>query len=63
MRLYFPELVRAIDTNVEVKRAQTLQFAPADSAPKTADPASEKWCGSGSRSPRRFPMTPKPSQP
>src|ERR1700676_791692 len=42
MRLYFPELVRAIDTNVEVKRAQTLQFAPADSAPKTADPASEQ---------------------
>src|ERR1700724_4314348 len=36
MRLYFPELVRAIDANVEVKRAQTLQFAPADSAPKTA---------------------------
>ena len=42
MKLYFPELVRAIDTNGEAKRVQTLQFTPADSAPKTADPASEQ---------------------
>jgi hypothetical protein len=42
MRLFFPELVRAIDTNVEAKRVQTLQFAPADSAPKTPDTSSEQ---------------------
>jgi tetratricopeptide (TPR) repeat protein len=42
MRLYFPELVRAIDTNVETKRVQALQFAAANGAPKTADTSSEQ---------------------
>jgi tetratricopeptide (TPR) repeat protein len=42
MRLYFPELVRAIDANAEVKRVQALKFAPADSAPKTADATNEE---------------------
>jgi hypothetical protein len=42
MRLYFPELVRAIDTNLEVKRVQTLQFAAANGALKAADTSSEQ---------------------
>jgi tetratricopeptide (TPR) repeat protein len=42
MRLYFPELVRAIDTNAEAKRVQALQFAAAEGAPKAADTSSEQ---------------------
>jgi tetratricopeptide (TPR) repeat protein len=38
MRLYFPEMIRKIDANAELKRVQTLQFATAESAPKTAEP-------------------------
>jgi tetratricopeptide (TPR) repeat protein len=37
MKLYFPEMVRAIDANAELKRVQALKFAPAESSPKTAD--------------------------
>jgi len=39
MRLYFPEMVRKIDTNAELKRVQVLKFAPAEMAPKTAEAA------------------------
>jgi hypothetical protein len=41
MKLYFPELVRAIDTNAEIKRVQTLKFTSAGSAPKADDTATE----------------------
>jgi tetratricopeptide (TPR) repeat protein len=37
MKLYFPEMVRKIDSNAELKRVQTLKFAAGDTAPKTAD--------------------------
>jgi hypothetical protein len=37
MKLYFPELVRAIDANAEVKRAEALKFAPADNAAQNGD--------------------------
>jgi hypothetical protein len=37
MKLYFPEMVRAIDANAEVKRVQALKFAPAESVPQTTD--------------------------
>jgi hypothetical protein len=42
MKLYFPEMVRAIDTNTEVKRVQALKFAPVETARKTADATSEE---------------------
>jgi tetratricopeptide (TPR) repeat protein len=34
IKLYFPELVRQIDAAAETKRAQTVKFAPAETAPK-----------------------------
>ena len=42
MKLYFPEMVRSIDANAEVKRAQAVKFASADSAPKQGDTAEEQ---------------------
>jgi tetratricopeptide (TPR) repeat protein len=38
MRLYFPEMVRKIDATAELKRVQALQFAAADTGPKTTEP-------------------------
>jgi tetratricopeptide (TPR) repeat protein len=37
MRLYFPEMIRSIDANAEVKRAQALKFAALETAPETAN--------------------------
>jgi tetratricopeptide (TPR) repeat protein len=37
MKLYFPEMVRKIDTNAEVKRVQMVKFAPVETAAKSAD--------------------------
>jgi hypothetical protein len=42
MKLYFPDLVRSIDASAEVKRAQALTFASADSAPKQGDTSAEQ---------------------
>ena len=42
MKLYFPELVRAIDANAEAKRVETLKFAAAGGAPKLADTTTEE---------------------
>ena len=42
MKLYFPEMVRAIDAGAEVKRAQAVKFASLDSAPKQGDTAAEQ---------------------
>jgi tetratricopeptide (TPR) repeat protein len=39
MRLYFPEMVRAIDAAAEAKRLQAVNFAPAAAAPKTDETA------------------------
>jgi tetratricopeptide (TPR) repeat protein len=41
LRLFFPEMVRTIDVNVEAKRLQTIKFAPANSEKKTDLTASE----------------------
>jgi len=41
MRIYFPDMVRAIDSGAEVKRAQTVKFTPANSAPKEGDTSAE----------------------
>jgi hypothetical protein len=37
MKLYFPEMVRAIDASAELKRVQALKFAPSESSPRPAD--------------------------
>src|SRR5580700_6795795 len=42
MKLYFPDMVRTIDVNAEVKRAQTVKFATGGSAPKQGDTAAEQ---------------------
>lgn len=42
MKLYFPDMVRTIDANAEVKRAQALKFASAEDAPKQRDTSSEQ---------------------
>lgn len=39
MTLFFPDLVRGIDTVAETKRLDTLTFAAADPAPGSSDPA------------------------
>lgn len=42
MRLFFPEMVRSIDVNAEVKRLQTVKFAEATPASKPDETASEE---------------------
>ena len=42
MKLYFPDMVRTIDVNAEVKRAQTVKFASAETAPRPADTSAEQ---------------------
>ncbi len=39
MSLYFPDLVRSIDTTAETKRLDSVKFAAADPAPSAADSA------------------------
>jgi tetratricopeptide (TPR) repeat protein len=41
MKLFFPEMVRAIDLNAEAKRVQAIKFAPANVAPKQDETAAE----------------------
>jgi hypothetical protein len=42
MRYYFPDMVRTIDANAEMKRDTALKFAPAIGAPKSAEPSQEQ---------------------
>jgi tetratricopeptide (TPR) repeat protein len=42
MRLFFPEMVRSIDVNVEAKRLQGMKFAPAVAAAKPDETSSEE---------------------
>jgi hypothetical protein len=42
MKLFFPDMVRTIDANVEVKRAQALKFASAQGTPKPGDTSAEQ---------------------
>jgi len=37
MKYYFPDMVRTIDANAELKRVSALKFAPAVGAPKSAE--------------------------
>jgi tetratricopeptide (TPR) repeat protein len=42
MKLYFPEMVRSMDASAELKRVQALQFAAAETAPKSAEATAEE---------------------
>jgi len=42
MKIYFPEMLRTIDTAAEAKRIEAVKFAPGESAAKADDPASEE---------------------
>src|ERR1700722_7906604 len=42
MKLYFPDMVRSMDANSEIKRAKALTFASGDSAPKHGDTSAEQ---------------------
>ena len=42
MRLFFPEMVRSIDVNVEAKRLQGIKFAPVNAAAKPDETANEE---------------------
>jgi hypothetical protein len=42
MKYYFPDMVRAIDQNAEMKRDTALKFAPPLGAPKSAQPSQEQ---------------------
>lgn len=42
MKLYFPDMVRTVDANAEVKRAQTVKFASAENAPRQGDTSAEQ---------------------
>jgi len=42
MKLFFPDLVRAIDLGAEAKRLAALKFAPADAAPVEDETTNEK---------------------
>jgi hypothetical protein len=42
MKIYFPEMLRTIDTAAEAKRIEAVKFAPGESAAKVDDPASEE---------------------
>jgi hypothetical protein len=42
MKLYFPDMVRTIDVNAEIKRAQTVKFASEQGAPRPHDTSAEQ---------------------
>ena len=58
MRLFFPEMVRSIDVNVEAKRVQAIQFAPAVSAMKRDETASEEVARRRKLAPATIPNDP-----
>jgi tetratricopeptide (TPR) repeat protein len=59
MKLYFPDLVRAVDANVEVKRAQTLKFASAETVAQTADATSQEVVRQRKPQPTTIPNDPE----
>jgi hypothetical protein len=42
MKYYFPDMIRTIDANAEMKRVTALKFAPPIGAPKSADTSQER---------------------
>jgi tetratricopeptide (TPR) repeat protein len=49
MKLYFPDLVRAVDVAAEAKRLETVKFAEAESAENTSDPTKQEELASRQR--------------
>jgi hypothetical protein len=59
MRLFFPEMIRSIDVNAEVKRVQTVKFAPAAPAAKPDQTASEEVARRRKLAPSTIPNDPE----
>ncbi len=55
MRLFFPDLVRAIDTGAEAKRLAAVKFAPAETAKPEDEAASEEVARRRSAAPTTVP--------
>jgi predicted Zn-dependent protease len=58
MKLFFPEMVRSIDVSVEAKRLQAIKFAPAVTAAKRDETASEEVARRGKLAPSTIPNDP-----
>jgi len=59
MRLFFPEMIRSIDVNAEVKRVQTVKFATAAPAAKPDRTASEEVARRRKLTPSTVPNDPE----
>ena len=59
MKLYFPEMVRSIDTNAEAKRIQSIKFAPANVTPKQEETAAEEVARRRKLQPSTIPNDPE----
>jgi hypothetical protein len=59
MKLFFPEMVRSIDVNVEAKRVQAIKFAPAVTAVKRDETASEEVARRRKLAPATIPNDPE----
>jgi tetratricopeptide (TPR) repeat protein len=59
MKIYFPDLVRAVDANAEVKRAQLVKFAPSDTVVKSADATSQEVVRQRKPQPTTIPNDPE----
>jgi predicted Zn-dependent protease len=59
MRLFFPEMIRSIDVNAEVKRVQTVKFATASPAAKPDQTASEEVARRRKLAPSTIPNDPE----
>jgi hypothetical protein len=59
MKIYFPEMVRAIDANAEVKRAAAVKFAPSETVVKTADATSQEVVRQRKPQPTTIPNDPE----
>jgi tetratricopeptide (TPR) repeat protein len=55
MKLYFPEMVRAVDSGAELKRVAALTFAPAETARVEDEPSSEAVFRRGKAPPTTVP--------
>jgi tetratricopeptide (TPR) repeat protein len=59
MRLFFPEMIRSIDVNTEVKRLQTIKFEPAALVAKRDQTASEEVARKRKPAPSTIPNDPE----
>src|SRR5216683_1053962 len=59
MKLYFPEMVRSIDTNAEARRIQSIKFTPAGVTPKQEETAAEEVARRRKLQPSTIPNDPE----